>query len=214
MRTTRSPRRIASRMLCVTNRTRTGALPDPLDLVVQVVAGHGVERAERLVHEDDLRVLGQAAGERHAVAHAAGELVRPRVAMPPSRTVSSSSCARSRARSRHPAQLERELDVLARGEPGQQGRVLEHEGDLAATSSVPVVGWSRPATRLSSVLFPQPDAPTMVRNSPAATSRLTSLRATVRVPGWPKTLLTLPDAQDRGAAPVPRAAPRLWVRGS
>ena len=51
-----------------------------LDLVVQVVAGHGVERAERLVHEDDPRVLGQAAGQRDALAHAAGELVRTLVA--------------------------------------------------------------------------------------------------------------------------------------
>ena len=36
----------------------------------------------------------------------------------------------------------------------------------ACTSTVPGVGWSRPATRLSSVLLPQPDAPSRQTNSP------------------------------------------------
>src|SRR4051794_31409730 len=51
--------------------------PDPLELVVQEVPGHRVERAERLVHQQNVRVLRQRAGERHALARTAGELVRP-----------------------------------------------------------------------------------------------------------------------------------------
>ena len=51
--------------------------PDPLELVVEDVAGHGVERAERLVHEQHVGVLRERAGERDALAHAAGELVGP-----------------------------------------------------------------------------------------------------------------------------------------
>ena len=51
-----------------------------LELVVEHVAGHRVERAERLVHEEDVDVLGEGPGERDALAHAAGELVRALVA--------------------------------------------------------------------------------------------------------------------------------------
>ena len=50
--------------------------PDALDLVVHVVAGHGVERTKRLVHEHDLGVLRQHAGQRDALPHTSGKLVR------------------------------------------------------------------------------------------------------------------------------------------
>ena len=52
-------------------------LADPVELVVEQVAGHRVERAERLVHQQHVRLLGQRAGERDPLAHAAGQLVRP-----------------------------------------------------------------------------------------------------------------------------------------
>ena len=41
------------------------------------VAGHRVERAERLVHEEHVGVLGERAGERDPLAHAARQLVGP-----------------------------------------------------------------------------------------------------------------------------------------
>jgi len=37
---------------------------------------HGVERAERLVHQHDLGVVGEHAGNRDALLHAAGQLMR------------------------------------------------------------------------------------------------------------------------------------------
>ena len=49
---------------------------DALDLVVHRVAGHGVEGRERLVHQDDLGLLGEHAGQLGALAHTAGQLVR------------------------------------------------------------------------------------------------------------------------------------------
>ena len=52
-----------------------------------------------------------------------------------------------------------------------------------ATVTVPVVGRSSPAMRLSSVDFPLPDGPMMATTSPAATSRLTSATA-AGAPGW------------------------------
>ena len=38
--------------------------------------GHHVERRRRLVGDDHARVAGQRQGDHHALAHAAGELVR------------------------------------------------------------------------------------------------------------------------------------------
>ena len=61
--TTRSPSRTASRTLCVTNSDRQVLrLPDPDELLVQHVAGDGVERGERLVHEQDAGCPGRARG--------------------------------------------------------------------------------------------------------------------------------------------------------
>ena len=53
-----------------------GRAPDALELLVQQVARDGVERGERLVHEQHGTVLREGARERDALAHAAGELVR------------------------------------------------------------------------------------------------------------------------------------------
>src|SRR6266404_955398 len=54
-----------------------GIAPDPLELLVEEVAGDRIERAERLVEQEDSRLLGEGPGERDALAHAAGQLVRP-----------------------------------------------------------------------------------------------------------------------------------------
>ena len=53
-----------------------GALPDLQQLVLQPLARHGVERAERLVHQHHLGVVGEHARDRDALLHAAGQLVR------------------------------------------------------------------------------------------------------------------------------------------
>src|SRR4051794_28075961 len=52
-------------------------LPHPDELLVQHVAGDGVERGERLVHQQHRAVLGERPGQRDALPHAAGELVPP-----------------------------------------------------------------------------------------------------------------------------------------
>ena len=57
-------------------------LADPVQFVVQQVPGHRVQRAERLVHQQHVRVLGQRPGQRDPLPHAAGQLVRPLVAEP------------------------------------------------------------------------------------------------------------------------------------
>ncbi len=52
-----------------------GAMPDVEDQLLDLLAGQRVERAERLVHQQYLRVGGERAGDADALLHAAGELV-------------------------------------------------------------------------------------------------------------------------------------------
>ena len=169
--TTRSPRRTASRTLWVTKSTvRSVLAPDPLELVVQQVAGHGVERAERLVHEQHVGVLRERPGQRDPLAHAAGQLVRAlrrrtrRGAPTSSSSCDALACARPRPT---PSQPQRELDVAAGGEPREERGSWNISAALAVhRRRSPAVGRSRPATRLSSVVLPQPDAPSRQTNSP------------------------------------------------
>ena len=51
--------------------------PDALQLQIHLVARHGVERAERLVHQQDFGIVGERAGDRRALPHAARQLARP-----------------------------------------------------------------------------------------------------------------------------------------
>src|SRR3546814_20349805 len=50
------------------------ALPEPQELLVQVVAGDLVERPERLVHQEEIGLEAERAGDRDALLHAAREL--------------------------------------------------------------------------------------------------------------------------------------------
>ncbi len=51
-----------------------GAAPDLQQLVLDGAAGQRVQRAERLVQEQQLGVVGKGAGDGHALAHAARQL--------------------------------------------------------------------------------------------------------------------------------------------
>src|SRR5215218_1479880 len=102
--------------------------PQSLDLVVQQVACHRVEGAEWLVHEQDVGALRQRAGQLHALPHSARQLVG-QLALEPLEMDDLQQLTHAGAplRLRHSLELERELDVAVRGEPREQGRLLEHE---------------------------------------------------------------------------------------
>ena len=75
--TTRSARYTASSIWCVTNMHRLAIrAPDAQQLRLHELARLRVERGERLVHEQDVRVDGQRAREVGALAHATRQLVR------------------------------------------------------------------------------------------------------------------------------------------
>ena len=97
------------------------------ELVLEAVADDGVDRAERLVHEQDRRVGGQGARDADALPLAAGELARVAVAV---------------ARRVEPDEVEELVGALAapRLRPAQQAR---HGGDVLSRRSG--AGRGRPA---------------------------------------------------------------------
>ena len=169
-----------------------GARPERFELVVQEVAGHGVERAERLVHQEHVGLLREGPGERGALAHAAGELVRPLVAeVLEVHHLEQLVHAVLALRARDAVESQRELDVagtVSQGNSADSWNMSEVRAPFTVT--VPEVGWSSPATRLSRVLLPQPDAPIRQTNSPRARSSDTRSSAWVESPVWPNTLDT------------------------
>ena len=154
------------------------------DLVLQRLPRHGVERAERLVHQQDLRVAapGSARSARAAACRrkaAPGIFARGR----PSPILREQLVDLGRAlRARRAARLQCQRDIAGDRAPRQQrlAVVLEHDGVFARpgaspacrrTRRSPVVGFSRPATMRSSVVLPQPDGPTRQTNSDLRTDR-------------------------------------------
>ena len=161
-------------------------------LVLQRLAGLRVERGERLVHQQHVRLVGEAAGDRDALLHAAGQLVRVAVGEAGEADELEHLAGAARARLRRPTalDLEAELDVGLRGAPGEQRVLLEDDaavearaGDRLAVEQ-DLARWparSSPAIRSSSVDLPQPLGPTSTRNSPARTSKVTPSMAARRV---------------------------------
>src|SRR6266536_303827 len=104
------------------------AHPDRLEELVHVRARLGVERAERLVHEEHGRIDGERARQRDAHAHAARELVRERVLEPGERDASDElSRARLRLGAAEALRAEHEDEVLPDREPREERRLLEDE---------------------------------------------------------------------------------------
>ena len=69
---------------------------------------------------------------------------------------------------------QREFDILLDRAPGQQRKILEHEGQrieaagggAPRNSAPPALGCSNPPRIDNSVLLPQPDGPTIATTSP------------------------------------------------
>jgi hypothetical protein len=104
-------------------------------LVLQRLARHGVERSERLVHEQHLRLLGEAAGDLQALLHAPRHLGRVFVGV-----VGQAHLGEERRDAvrplalRHARGFERKGHVAGGRPPGQERAavILEHDGDIPA----------------------------------------------------------------------------------
>ena len=154
---------------------------------MEQVPGDGVEGTERFVHQQQAGVLGEGPGQGGPLAHPPGELVRTFRPEPAEVDPLEQFGRRGPPLGLGDApQSQWELHVRRNREPREERRVLEEHGQRrpvragvrAGTSTVPAVGRSRPAIRLSRVVLPHPEAPTRQTNSPGATSSETSWRAT------------------------------------
>ena len=104
-------------------------------LVLQPLPRHRVERAERLVHQQRLRLLREAARDLQALLHAAGHLRRIFLGVAGQADLAQQLVdAAGALGARHAARLQRQRDVAGGGAPRQQrlAVILEHDRDLAA----------------------------------------------------------------------------------
>src|SRR5262245_31210 len=108
-----------------------GCLPQAQQFVLHHLARKGVERAERLIEQEDLRIVGKRAGDRHALFHAARQLARKTVlkALQPDRADKplDGLVAPLARRSAH---LEAVADILRDRQPRKQRILLEDDAAI------------------------------------------------------------------------------------
>ena len=106
--------------------------PDALQLEVHVFARHGVERSERLVHEQHRGIVDEGAGDGDPLLHAAGQL--PRIAM-----LEAGESDEGEEVHRHllvpvatePLDVDGQEHVVEHAPPRKEHRRLEHHSDVA-----------------------------------------------------------------------------------
>ena len=215
----RSAISMASSMRCVINKQ---VLPS-VRISLGTSARSALEVTDRVwlriqIEQQDLRIDGERAGERHALAHPAGELVRILV-LGARHLDAREPVARANANCVFvdAQDLQAERDILSRGAPRQQPVGLEADRELAAQPrkipvrivtgqrTVPVSGPIVPMIRFMAVLLPAPVRPTRATISPGATTKLRSCVATV-LPNL-RVTLTSSISDNRGPNGLP---PRLF----
>ncbi len=105
--------------------------PQAFEIDTHLLAGEGVERAERLVHQQQARLQQQRAGDRRALAHAArqfvriarGEVLQPHRLQQLHRL----GAERGLVGAGH---FRRKQHVVDDGAPGQQHMVLKHDAHV------------------------------------------------------------------------------------
>jgi hypothetical protein len=107
-----------------------------LDLQLQVLPQLLVERAQRLVHQQDARVEHDRPRDRHALLLAAGELLRIAAFVTAQlHEVEHALHLRPPRRAADAALLQGEADILGHRQMREQRVALEHHADVAA------IGW-------------------------------------------------------------------------
>ncbi|ESR71714.1 hypothetical protein T266_08105 [Pseudomonas aeruginosa VRFPA05] len=114
------------------HRGQPQLLLDAADLFAQVLADARVEGRQRLVEQQQARARHQRAGQRHALALAAGELVRVACGvLAQFHQFDGFGDPLLQFRRRHLLHAQAEGDVLLHGHVGEQRVALEHHGDPA-----------------------------------------------------------------------------------
>ena len=155
-----------------------GGRPDAQQLVAHGHARLLVERGERLVHQQHRRVLHQAARDRDALLHAAGQLVRIALAEAVAGRPGSAWPAARRRRSSRGVPRRLSGNSMLSSVVSQGNRLASWKmtptrcgiglGDRLArgTGSCPRSAARRPASIISSEVLPQPLGPTITTKRP------------------------------------------------
>ena len=158
---------------------------DPLELDLHLLAELEVERPQRLVQQQHLGAVDDRPGERDPLALAARQLRRLAVAVAASCTIASASGDTLGALAPgDAAHAQPVADVVGDSHVREERVVLEDGVDLPGERRIacdvppaevdrPASGRSKPAISRRVVVLPEPDGPSMVKNSPAASSRST-----------------------------------------
>ena len=108
-------------------------MPDLQQLVLELLAGERVERAERFVHQQDVGVVGEHARDGDALLHAAGKLARiARCGLLQADELQILRGGRLDLAARELALPRPERDVVAHVHPGKQRVILKHHAAIAA----------------------------------------------------------------------------------
>jgi hypothetical protein len=101
----------------------------------------GIERRERLVHQEDRRIGGEGAREADALLHAAGQL-RDALFGPVAEVDDAEDLARAAEAlgAGLAGEFEAEGDVLDHAAPGQERELLEHHRHRAAAQRAQIAG--------------------------------------------------------------------------
>jgi hypothetical protein len=101
--------------------------PQIQEIGAQRLGGEHIERRKWFIHEQNIRMHHEGAGESHALPHAARKLAR----VGGLESVQADEIDRrqrplANIRPRHSLRLQAERDVLEHGQPRKQGEALEH----------------------------------------------------------------------------------------
>ncbi len=110
---------------------RLSGFPDAEKLGLEELAGLCVQCRERFVEDEDLRLVGEHTGDGDALTHTARELMRqPICGVLETHRLQYLGCALATFGFGDAANLEADLDVLLRSEPGEQSVSLEYDSDV------------------------------------------------------------------------------------
>ena len=188
---------------------------DALQLHLHGLPELEVQRAERLVEQQCLRVIDQRPGQGHPLLLATGQLTGPSLL-----TAGQVDDLQHLADlagdpvSGHVPSPQPERDVLEHVHVREQGVGLEHHVDVALVRRLPVtsrpcrltvprVGSSNPATIRIVVVFPQPDGPSMEKNSPWRMARSMPRTAATSSPRTWNSLATPASSIAGGSCEAP-----------
>ncbi|MNF93199.1 hypothetical protein D3C84_758670 [compost metagenome] len=100
-------------------------LPEPLDQLLHFNAGQGIQGAQRLIQQQQARLVDQRPGQGHPLLLPAGQRCRPFVG-----AIRQPYGVQSVQRSLAPVALEAEANVVDHFLPGQQTRFLKHQASV------------------------------------------------------------------------------------